>query len=59
MAEKEEMQAFTVRMPRSLVEQIEGRASLMRRSRNTEIISLLEKAIDYQVEQDLKILRTS
>lgn len=48
--------AFTIRIPSSLADQIETRASLNRRSRNREIEWLLESAIETSTKRDLKTL---
>lgn len=53
----EDLKAFTVRLPRQLVDQIDARAKINRRKRNPEILVLLEKAIDADVQSDLKILQ--
>jgi len=50
------LEATTVRLPASLKDQIDQRADIMRRSRNAEIISLLEFAIDEQSKRDIDIL---
>lgn len=50
---------FSIRIPRQLLNQIEQRASVNRRSRNSEILCLLEHAIDQGVVNDLGILKRS
>jgi len=53
MPQDEDNISFTVRLPRDLGNQITQRASVARRSRNQEIITLLETAISKAVEADL------
>lgn len=48
--------AFTVRLPRDLVDQIDARARVNKRRRNAEIHLLLERAIDHLVKTDLDLL---
>lgn len=50
--------AFTIRLPEDLADQIEQRAYLTRISKNTAITRLLIKALDKQVKNDLKLLKT-
>lgn len=50
---------FTIRLPVELATQVEKRATINRRSRNGEIVVLIEKAIDAAVLEDLKVLRSS
>ena len=52
-----ELRAFTVRLPRDLVDQIDSRAAVSRRSRNAELLVLLESAIDASVTSDLQVIR--
>ena len=47
------MKAFTIRIPSDLHDQIEARAAINRRTKNAEIIHILETAIDEQVARDL------
>lgn len=54
-----EMAAFTIRIPKSLAEQINARAKVQRRTRNAEITVLLEGAIDHSVDRDLETLKQS
>ena len=42
--------AFTIRIPASVADQIDRRAAVSRRSRNAEVLMLLEKAIDSSVD---------
>lgn len=53
----DETVAFTVRMPKGLCAQIEARAQLHHRSRNGEINTILENAIDATTERDLAEIR--
>lgn len=50
--------AFTIRIPEDLFDQVQGRAAILRRSRNTEITELLIRGIDASVAEDLKYLET-
>ena len=52
-----QLKAFTVRIPQDLHDQIEARSEISRRTKNAEIIHLLETAIDQQVSTDLKAAR--
>ena len=54
---KQDLKAFTVRLPPTLVEQIDVRARLAHRTRNAEVIVLLENAIDGAVARDLEVIR--
>lgn len=54
--ELEDREAFTVRLPTKLHEQIKMRARVNRRNKNSEIIHLLEQAIDQSVSSDRKLL---
>jgi predicted transcriptional regulator len=47
--------AFTVRLPKDLVDQIDARALVNKRRRNAEIHWLLERAIDKSVKTDLDL----
>lgn len=53
MSKLEDTVSFTVRIPRDLATQITRRASVSRRSRNQEIISLIISALDSSVSADL------
>ncbi|AJD82911.1 Arc-like DNA binding domain protein [Achromobacter phage JWF] len=53
----DELDAFTLRIPRSLKDQIDTRAKLQHRTRNAEIIHLLSKAIDDSVDSDNSLKR--
>lgn len=52
------MKAFTIRIPSELHDQIEARATISRRTKNAEIIHIIETAIDDQVRRDLMIARS-
>ncbi|CAJ3204564.1 Uncharacterised protein [Burkholderia pseudomallei] len=54
--ELEEREAFTVRIPITLDVQIKQRARVNRRTRNAEIIHLLETAIDSATSADQKLI---
>lgn len=54
---EEQLDAFTIRIPRSLKSQIEDRARVNKRSRNMEITALLENAIDTSVKSDLTLMK--
>ncbi len=56
MANENGLAVFSLRLPQNLADQIDVRAQLSRRSRTSEIIMLLETAIDLHVSRDLKIL---
>lgn len=49
--------SFSIRIPDELEAQISNRAAVSRRSRNSQIIVLLEAAIDSAVEADLETIR--
>lgn len=51
------LKSFSVRMPEQLVQMIENRARLHRRSRNAEILVLLEKTLLQVMENDLEAIR--
>lgn len=53
-----ELKGFTIRIPVTLAEQIEARAEVTHRSRNQEIVHLLETAIDHSVDRDLQIIQS-
>lgn len=52
------MKAFTIRIPSDLHDQIEARSLINRRTKNAEIIHILETAIDEQVARDLNLARS-
>jgi hypothetical protein len=52
------MKAFTIRIPADLHDQIEARAIINRRTKNAEIIHILETAIDEQVARDLSLAKS-
>jgi hypothetical protein len=54
MSIENELAVFSVRIPKKLAEQIDGRAKVNRRTRNAEIVLLLEQIIDIHVARDLK-----
>jgi hypothetical protein len=58
MAVENDLTTFSIRIPRSLCDQIEARKKVSKRSRNGEITLLLETAIDILVARD-KRLQTS
>lgn len=51
--------AFTVRMPEELEAQIQQRIQFTRRSRNAEIIYLVERALDHTNEQNDQAARAA
>lgn len=53
--EESHLRQITVRMPHSVYRQIEDRAKTNRRTRNGEIVILLEEAIDRKVSNDISI----
>ena len=53
----DDLKAFTIRVPRDLVDQIDARARLNHRKRNAEINVLLEIAIDTSVDSDLRVIQ--
>lgn len=55
MAKMKDYRAFTIRIPPDMADQIEARAEINGRSRNSECIKLLERGIDLGVESDLRI----
>ncbi len=52
------MKAFTIRIPADLHDQIEARAMVNRRTKNAEIIHILETAIDEHVAIDIKLAKS-
>lgn len=50
---------FTIRIPRSLRDQIDSRAALSHRTRNAQINMMLEGSIDESVRKDLEAIRNS
>lgn len=52
------LKAFTIRIPQDLHDQIEARAAVSRRTKNAEIIHIIETAIDNQVNADLKLAKS-
>ena len=59
MAVENDLKVFSVRLPLSLATQIDDRCGVSRRTRNAEIVLLLEQAIDLAVERDRKILEAT
>ena len=59
MAEENSLKVFSLRLKKPLAEQIEARCVVSRRTRNAEIVLLLEQAIDIAVERDRKMLKAS
>lgn len=55
----EETVLFSVRIPVHLLHQITQRATINRRSRNSEIIRMLERTIDSGVESTLALIKAS
>lgn len=55
MAIENELTTFSIRIPKSLCDQIEARKRVSKRSRNGEITLLLETAIDILVARDKKL----
>ena len=53
----QEMKAFTIRVPAVLVDQIDARAQINDRTRNSEINSMLKLAIDRSVASDIQVLK--
>lgn len=56
MANDKDTTAFTIRIPVGLSNQIDLRKTYSRRSRNAEIIHLLEMAIDRSVKSDIDLI---
>lgn len=52
----EDILAFTIRVPRRLVDQIDHRAAVNHRKRNGQINIMLEAAIDASVQSDLEVI---
>lgn len=48
--------SFSVRLPNKLVQQIDARRKLSKRSRNKEVELLLERQIDQEVARDKEIM---
>ena len=57
MAQKQDFDTFSIRLPSDFAKQITKRAMLMRRSRNSEIYDLLVLAMESQVKKDLEIMQ--
>lgn len=47
---------FSLRLPEALAKQVDDRAKLSRRPRNSQIVLMLEQMIDLLVQKDLRIL---
>lgn len=47
---------FSLRLPHEMADQIDARAQISRRTRNTEIVYMLEAYLDLLVAKDKKIL---
>ncbi len=56
MARENGLAVFSLRLPESLADQIDARAAVSRRTRNAEIVLLLEQAVDLNVARDKKML---
>lgn len=54
-SDSDELSHFSIRIPKKLEGQITARAGVHRRSRNQEIIVLLEMAVDLMVQKDIKL----
>lgn len=50
--------AFSLRLPEEIDKQIEQRARISRRSKNAQIVYMLETLLDRQVKDDLDLLKT-
>lgn len=59
MAMENGIAVFSLRLPAALAKQIDDRCKLNRRPRNSEIILLLEQAIDLGVQRDKQMLEAS
>jgi predicted transcriptional regulator len=57
MKNSKKLKAFTVRLPYDLHDQILARADVNRRTKNAEIIDIIETAIDRQVNTDLRLAK--
>lgn len=57
MSTENGLRVFSLRVPESLAKQIDQRAAVSRRTRNAEIVLLLEQAIDLNVSRDLKLMQ--
>lgn len=57
MAKPEHMTAFTIRIPEEMEAQIQARADISRRSRNSEIIILLERGLDSTTKADADLVQ--
>jgi len=55
---QDDLQAFTVRLPRGLVAQITARGLVERRKRNSQIQYMLERQIEDAVTSDLKVIQS-
>lgn len=53
-----QLKAFTIRIPQDLHDQIEARAAVSRRTKNAEIVHIIETAIDNQVQADLRLAKS-
>ena len=56
--DESELRVFSLRLPPKLADQIDARKTLSRRTRNSEIVMMLENYIDIAVERDRKLLQT-
>lgn len=52
----EEWASCSIRIPRSLMDQIEARCKVSKRSKNKEIQLLLERQIDAEVKRDQELV---
>lgn len=55
MAKADPFNTFSIRLPQSLVDQLEARTLVTKRSRNKEIHFLLAHAIDVDVQKDIEL----
>lgn len=56
--ELEDMIASTLRLPREVHEQVVTRAKINRRTKNAELILLIERGIDAGTASDLKLIQS-
>lgn len=55
--EGEDLVQFSIRLPASLLNQVESRMKASKRSRNKEIQFLIERQLDAEVARDKEIMR--
>lgn len=56
MATENDRSVFSLRLPKDLADQIDGRAAANFRNRNAEIVMLLRQVIDLNTSRDKKLL---